>query len=217
MAKNKMPPTMGYEWTGISYQEKKVGGEAFLVFALAVTMVYLVLAAQYESWTLPLAVILVVPLALLGSVVAVAVRGMANDVYTQIGIVLLIALASKNAILIVEFARSQRARGKSIVEAAVDAAELRYRPILMTSFAFILGVVPLVFASGAGAASRRALGTAVFGGMISSTLLALLFVPVFFVVVEGLSERLAEWRGKKLPVADDAAAVPAEGSETIAD
>ena len=202
MAKNKMPATMGYEWTGISYQEKKVGSEAYLVFALAVTMVYLVLAAQYESWTLPLAVVLVVPLALLGSVIAVGVRGMANDVYTQIGIVLLIALASKNAILIVEFARSQRARGKSIVDAAVEAAELRYRPILMTSFAFILGVVPLVFASGAGAASRRALGTAVFGGMISATLLALLFVPVFFVVVEGFSERFAAWRGKKLPIAE---------------
>jgi HAE1 family hydrophobic/amphiphilic exporter-1 len=199
MAANKMPATMGYEWTGISYQEKKVGNEAFLVFVLAVTMVYLVLAAQYESWTLPLAVILVVPLALLGSVIAVAIRGMANDVFTQIGIVLLIALASKNAILIVEFARTLRARGKSIVDAAVEAAELRYRPILMTSFAFILGVVPLVFASGAGAASRRALGTAVFGGMISSTLLALLFVPVFFVVVEGFSERIAKWRGKKLP------------------
>jgi HAE1 family hydrophobic/amphiphilic exporter-1 len=202
MAKSKLPATMGYEWTGISYQEKKVGGEAYLVFALAVTMVYLVLAAQYESWTLPLAVILVVPLALLGSVIAVAVRGMANDVYTQIGIVLLIALASKNAILIVEFARAQRARGKSLIDSAVEAAELRYRPILMTSFAFILGVVPLVFASGAGAASRRALGTAVFGGMISSTLLALLFVPVFFVVVEGLSERIAEWRGKRVPVAE---------------
>jgi HAE1 family hydrophobic/amphiphilic exporter-1 len=199
MAKNKMPATMGYEWTGISYQEKKLGGESLLVFFLAVTMVYLVLAAQYESWTLPLAVILVVPLALLGSVIAVAVRGMANDVYTQIGIVLLIALASKNAILIVEFARTQRARGKSLADSAVEAARLRYRPILMTSFAFILGVVPLVFASGAGAASRRALGTAVFGGMISSTLLALLFVPVFFVVVEGISERIANWRGKKLP------------------
>jgi HAE1 family hydrophobic/amphiphilic exporter-1 len=202
MASNKLPATMGYEWTGISYQEKKVGNEAFLVFFLAVTMVYLVLAAQYESWTLPLAVILVVPLALLGSVIAVGVRGMANDVYTQIGIVLLIALASKNAILIVEFARTQRARGTSIVDAAVQAAELRYRPILMTSFAFILGVVPLVFASGAGAASRRALGTAVFGGMISSTLLALLFVPVFFVVVEGFSERVAAWRGKNIPVAE---------------
>ncbi len=200
MAKAKLPPTMGYEWTGISYQEKKVGGEAYLVFGLAVTMVYLVLAAQYESWTSPLAVVLVVPLALLGSVIAVAVRGMANDVYTQIGVVLLIALASKNAILIVEFARVQHARGKSLAEAAVDAARLRYRPILMTSFAFILGVAPLVFAQGAGAASRRALGTAVFGGMISSTLLALLFVPVFFVVVEGLSERWKRRSSASRPV-----------------
>ena len=189
MARNKLSPTMGYEWTGISYQEKKVSGETYLVFALAVTMVFLVLAAQYESWTSPLAVILVAPLAVLGSVIAVTVRGMPNDVYTQIGIVLLIALASKNAILIVEFARVQHARGKPLAQAAIDAAELRYRPILMTSFAFILGVVPLVFAQGAGAASRRALGTAVFGGMISATLLALLFVPVFFVVVEGASER----------------------------
>jgi HAE1 family hydrophobic/amphiphilic exporter-1 len=196
MARQKMPPTMGYEWTGISHQEKKVGGEAYLVFALAVVMVFLVLAAQYESWTSPLAVILVVPLALLGSVAAVAIRGLHNDVYTQIGVVLLIALASKNAILIVEFARTQHARGKPLAEAAVEAARLRYRPILMTSFAFILGVLPLVLAEGPGAESRKQLGTAVFGGMISATLLALVFVPVFFVVVEGLHERWARRRHK---------------------
>ena len=130
-----------------------------------------------------------VPLALLGTVIAVAVRGMDNNVYTQIGIVLLIALASKNAILIVEFAREQRARGKSVAEAAVEAARLRFRPILMTSFAFIFGVFPLVIADGAGAASRRALGTAVFGGMLTSTFLAVLFVPVFYVVVQGGHQR----------------------------
>ena len=190
MAANKLPLSMGYEWTGISYQEKKVGSEAYLIFALAVLLVFLVLSALYESWTNPAAVVLVVPLALLGTVIAVAVRGMDNNVYTQIGVVLLIALASKNAILIVEFAREHHARGRSIPAAAVEAARLRFRPIIMTSFAFILGVYPLVIAKGAGAASRRALGTAVFGGMLTSTFLAVLFVPVFYVVAQGLSEWL---------------------------
>ena len=139
---------------------------------MAVLLVYLVLAAQYESWFTPMAVILVVPPGLLGAVAAVAARGMDNNVYTQIGIVLIIALASKNAILIVEFARDLRNQGKSIREAASEAARLRFRPILMTSFAFILGVVPLVIATGAGAAGQQALGTAVFGGMLASTLLA---------------------------------------------
>jgi HAE1 family hydrophobic/amphiphilic exporter-1 len=189
MAHAKLPPSMGFEWTGVSYQEKKVGGQAPYVFALAVLLVYLVLAAQYESWTSPAAVVLVVPLALLGTVLAVALRGSDNNVYTQIGVVLLIALASKNAILIVEFAREQRAEGKSAAEAAITAAQLRFRPILMTSFAFILGVFPLVIATGAGAASRRALGTAVFGGMITSTFLAVLFVPVFYVLLESLGRR----------------------------
>jgi hydrophobic/amphiphilic exporter-1 (mainly G- bacteria), HAE1 family len=179
----------------MSFQERRVGGEAVWVFGMAVLMVYLVLAAQYESWLLPAAVILVVPLGLLGAAAAVAIRGMDNNVYTQIGIVLIIALASKNAILIVEFARDLRARGRTIAEAAVDAARLRFRPILMTSFAFILGVYPLVVAEGAGAASRRALGTAVFGGMIASTALAVFFVPVFFVVFQ----KLSEWRRR--PVA----------------
>ena len=199
MANAKLPSGMGYEWTAISYQEKKAGRESLLIFALAVVLVYLVLAAQYESWSNPAAVVLVVPLALLGTVVAVAVRGMDNNVYTQIGVVLLIALASKNAILIVEFARDQRAAGKSIVHAAVAAARLRFRPILMTSFAFILGVYPLVVASGAGAASRRALGTAVFGGMITSTLLAVLFAPVFYVVFQTWSERRAVRRATRHP------------------
>src|SRR5262249_19395660 len=152
--------------------EKKVGSEAYLVFGLAVFLVFLVLAALYESWSSPAAVILVVPLALLGTVIAVALRGGDNNVYTQIGVVLLVALGSKHRILIVEFAREHRARGGTVAESALEAARLRFPPILMTSFAFILGVYPLVFATGAGAASRRALGTAVFGGMITSTLLA---------------------------------------------
>jgi HAE1 family hydrophobic/amphiphilic exporter-1 len=194
-----LPPTMGYEWTSIAYQEKRVSGEAVLVFGLAVLFVYLVLAAQYESWLLPFAVILVVPLGLLGVIGAVniktllsgvipGVQPMDNNVYTQIGMVLIIALASKNAILIVEFARELRIAGRGVREAAVEAARMRFRPIIMTSFAFILGVVPLVFATGAGAASRQSLGTAVFGGMITATVLAVFFVPIFFVAIQWLIE-----------------------------
>ncbi len=195
IADRDLPPQMGFEWTGMAYQEKQVGGEAIWVFSMAVVLVYLVLAAQYESWFVPLAVIMVVPLALLGAVAAVAARGMDNNVYTQIGIVLIIALASKNSILIVEFARAIRARGESIRESAAQAARLRFRPILMTSFAFILGVVPLMLANGAGAAGQQALGTAVFGGMVASTVLAVIFVPVFFVVFQSLSE----WWGHGRP------------------
>jgi HAE1 family hydrophobic/amphiphilic exporter-1 len=200
IAEKSLSTEMGYDWTGMSYQEKKIGGEAVWLMGMAVLLVYLVLAAQYESWFIPWAVILVVPLGLLGAIAAVSIRGMDNNLYTQIGIVLIIALASKNAILIVEFARDIRARGKSIIESAIEAARLRFRPILMTSFAFILGVVPLVFAKGAGAAGQQALGTAVFGGMIASTVLAVFFVPVFFV----LFQRLAEWWGTRKAEDDDA-------------
>jgi HAE1 family hydrophobic/amphiphilic exporter-1 len=188
IADRALPTTMGYEWSGISFQEKRVSGEAVLVYGLAVFLVYLVLAAQYESWLLPFAVILVVPLGLLGVVSAVQIRGFDNNIYTQIGIVLIIALASKNAILIVEFARELRLAGRSIHGAAAEAARMRFRPIIMTSFAFILGVAPLVFATGAGAASRQALGTAVFGGMITSTVLAVFFVPAFYVAIQWLIE-----------------------------
>jgi len=195
MANQTLPVGMDFEWTGMSFQEKQVGSEAIYIFALAVGLVYLVLAFQYESWTSPAAVILVVPLALLGTVAAVGIRGMDNNVYTQIGIVLIIALASKNAILIVEVARELREHGRSIIEAAAEAARMRFRPILMTSFAFILGVVPLVIAEGAGAASRQALGTAVFGGMIASTVLAVFFVPIFYVVVQRFSEYVSPPQG----------------------
>lgn len=188
MAAQKLPSSMGIEWTGMSFQEKRVGSQAIYVFGMAVLMVYLALAAQYESWILPAAVILVVPLALLGTVAAVAYRGFDNNIYTQIGVVLIIALASKNAILIVEFARELRHQGKSILEAAVEASRLRFRPILMTSFAFILGIFPLVNATGAGAASRQSLGTAVFGGMLAATILAVFFVPVFYVLMQRISE-----------------------------
>ena len=191
VAREVLPKSMGFEWTSIAFQEKRVSGEAVLVFGLAVLLVYLVLAAQYESWLLPFAVILVVPLGLLGVVSAVSIRGFDNNIYTQIGVVLIIALASKNAILIVEFARELRLEGKSVREAAVTAARMRFRPIVMTSFAFILGVLPLVGATGAGAASRQALGTAVFGGMITSTFLAVFFVPAFYVAVQLLIELIS--------------------------
>jgi len=188
VAREVLPDSMGFDWTGMAYQEKLVGGEAVFVFALAVLLVYLVLAAQYESWILPFAVILVVPIGMLGIVAGVWLRGMDNNVYTQIGTVLIIALASKNAILIVEFARELRMKGRTIRDAAIEAARSRFRPILMTSFAFILGVVPLVRAHGAGAASQQSLGTAVVGGMLTSTILAVFFVPLFFVVMQHLNE-----------------------------
>jgi multidrug efflux pump subunit AcrB len=198
MAEKSLPASMGYEWTGMSFQEKQVGSEQYLIFALAVVLVFLVLAAQYESWTSPAAVIAVVPLAALGVVVALMLRGSDNNVYTQIGVVLLIALASKNAILIVEFAMELRKHGKSVAEAAVEAAVLRFRAILMTSIAAILGFMPLVMSSGAGAASRQAVGNAVVGGMSAATLFSLLFVPTFFVVFRGLSEWGAKKRGASI-------------------
>ena len=173
---------------GMSFQEK-LAGNPMVIFALAIVFVYLILCAQYESWSLSFCIILAVPLALLGTVAAVMIRHMDVNVYTQIGIVLLIALASKNAILITEFARDKREAGMGVLEAAAEAARLRFRPILMTSFAFILGTFPLVVAEGAGAASRQVLGTAVFGGMIAATFLTILFVPVFFVVIQRMSER----------------------------
>ena len=190
LAARELPPTFNTQWTGMSYQEdqqRKGGGQAF-VFVFAVVFVFLVLAAQYESWTSPAAVIAVVPLAALGVVLALILRGSDNNTYTQIGIVLLVALASKNAILIVEFASEQRAGGASIREAAVTAARLRFRAILMTAFSSILGFMPLLIASGAGAASRQAVGNAVVGGMLAATLFSLTFVPSFFVLFRSLSE-----------------------------
>ena len=187
LASQKLPSSMGFEWTGMSYQEKQVGSEAIMVFALAIVLVFLVLAAQYESWSNPAAVIMVVPLAVLGTVVALLMKGTANNVYTQVGVVLLIGMASKNAILIVEFAMAEREKGKGILDAVVDAAKLRFRPILMTSIASVAGFMPLVVASGAGAASQQAIGTAVVGGMIAATFMSLLFTPVFYVVMQKLS------------------------------
>ena len=206
IAKKTLPGDVGYQWTTMSYQEKLTGNQLYYLFGLSVLLVYLCLAGQYESWILPLAVLSAVPLALLGPVVALTSLGVANNLYTQIGLILMIALSAKNGILIVEMAREGRiVHGKSIREAAVEASRLRFRPILMTSFAFGLGVVPLVLATGAGANGRISLGLSVLSGIIASTCLAVLFVPSFFALLQGFEE----WRKarKKTPIP---AARPAE-------
>ena len=190
LARRLLPPGLSYEWTGLAFQEKEAGSWAPVVFALSALFVFLVLAAQYESWLVPLAVILAVPLGVLGALGALWLGGLANDVYAQIGLGLLIGLAAKNAILIVEFAKVRREEGLDLREAAREAARIRFRPILMTSFAFILGSLPLVFASGAGAASRHSIGMTVVGGMLAITVLGVLLVPGFYVAIE----RLARWR-----------------------
>jgi len=191
IANETLPPGMGFEWTAMSYQEKEIGNQIYLVYALSLLLVYLVLAGQYESWIAPLGVVLSVPLAMLGTAAALLALQVPNNLYTQIGLILLIALSSKNAILIVEFARELRRKdGYAIAEAAVEAARLRFRPILMTSIAFILGVAPLVVANGAGASAQKSIGIAVFTGMLGSTILTVGFVPSLFVVLQ----RFEEWR-----------------------
>jgi HAE1 family hydrophobic/amphiphilic exporter-1 len=199
IAAKTLPPGTGYEWAAMSYQEKAVGGQLYLVFALAMLLVYLVLAGQYESWYAPMSVILAVPLSLLGPMAVLTGLRIDNNLYTQIGLILLIALSAKNAILIVEVALELHVRDrKPLLESAIEAARARFRPILMTSFAFILGVVPLVLATGAGANARKSIGITVFSGMLASTCLAVLFVPTFFVVVQGFENWLKE-RKKKTP------------------
>ena len=179
----KLPPGFAFEWTGQSREEKLAGSQALILYGFAILAVFLCLAALYESWSIPLAVMLVVPLGVLGVLLGVTLRGFTNDVYFQVGLITIIGLSAKNAILIIEFAKDLQAQGKTPMEAALMAAHIRFRPILMTSMAFILGVLPLVLATGAGSSSQRVLGTGVVGGMISSVLLAIFFVPVFFVVV----------------------------------
>ena len=190
LAKKLLPPGMSYEWTSTAYQEKVAGNMSYYIFLLSLILVYLILAGQYENWVLPASILFSVPLALLGTVLALSALGLANNMYTQIGILLLIALAAKNAILIVEVAREERQfHGKSIIESAVIGAKTRFRPILMTSFAFIMGVMPLVFASGAGANARRSIGIAVCSGMLASTCLAVVFVPAFYVLLQTWQEQ----------------------------
>lgn len=186
----QLPPGIAFEWTGLSYQEKTAGSQAPILLVLALVVVFLVLVALYESWKIPISVLLIVPIGALGAVAAVSVAGMPNDVYFKVGMITIIGLSAKNAILIIEFAKDLHGEGKPLVESALEAARLRFRPIIMTSLAFILGVVPLAIATGAGATSQRAIGTGVLGGMLSATLLGVVFVPVFYVWVMSL----LDWR-----------------------
>jgi HAE1 family hydrophobic/amphiphilic exporter-1 len=186
LAKENMLQGMTYTWSGLALEEVEAQGKAIVIFGLGIIVVYLTLAAQYESFALPFIILLAVPMAVLGALELISWRGMSNDVYVQIGLVMLIGLAAKNSILIVEFAEQLRKRGRSIVDAAIEAAELRLRPILMTSFAFILGVLPLAFATGAGQSGRQSVGTTIIGGMLVSTLLNLLFIPVLYVMLQTL-------------------------------
>jgi len=200
ITKATLPKGMGYEWTELTYQEILAGNTMIYVFPLCVLLVFLVLAAQYESWTLPLAVILIVPMSILCALIGVKLTGGDNNVFTQIALFVLVGLASKNAILIVEFARELEDHGRTILEAALEACRLRLRPILMTSIAFIMGVVPLVFSVGAGAEMRHAMGVAVFAGMLGVTFFGLFLTPVFYVLLRTLAKRLE----KKSPAADTA-------------
>ncbi len=200
---SELPPGFGYEWTELSLQQVLAGNVAWLVFPLSVIFVFLVLAAQYESWSLPLAIILIVPMCILSSMTGIWLSGMDNDIFTQIGFIVLVALASKNAILIVEFAKQRQQSGLDRYAAAEEASHIRLRPILMTSFSFIMGVLPLVLAQGAGAEARRVLGTAVFSGMLGVTLFGLLLTPVFFVTVQGLVQRWGGAERSSLPPAKD--------------
>ena len=191
MASTKLPESVGLEWTELSYQEKAAGGTS-VIFLLAVILVYLTLAAQYESWSIPISVVLAVPTALLGAVVALMSRGMANDVYAQVGVVLLIGLSTKSAILIAEFAKQQRDEGRSVFDAAMDSARLRFRAVLMTALSFVLGVIPLVVVSGAGAESRKVLGSTVLGGMLVATVVSLICVPMLYYVIQLASEKASK-------------------------
>jgi multidrug efflux pump subunit AcrB len=195
LAAQILPAGYSFEWTGTVFQQKLSEGKEGIIFGFAALLVFLFLAAQYESWMIPFAVVLAIPLGLLGALLGIFLRSYSYDVYTQIGIVTLIGLASKNAILIVEYARLKYEEGMTVVDAALEAAHLRLRPIIMTSFAFILGVTPLLIAEGAGAGARRALGTTVFSGMLAATLLGIFFVPVLSV----LMQRLAHWRTGERP------------------
>jgi HAE1 family hydrophobic/amphiphilic exporter-1 len=187
IARDVLPQGYDFAWAGLSLEETKSGSQAAYLFALSIVLVYLVLAAQYESWVLPFIILLGVPLAVFGALSAQLIRGFSNDVFCQVGLVMLIGLAAKNSILIVEFAEQLRAQGRPIIDAAVEAARIRLRPILMTSFAFILGVLPLAYATGAGAGARNSVGTAVAGGMLASTFLSILFIPVLYVIIRTIA------------------------------
>jgi multidrug efflux pump len=190
----QLPPGIGFEWTGQSYEERLSGTQAPMLYGLSLLVVFLCLAALYESWAIPLSVILVVPLGVLGALLATKLRGLPNDVYFKVGLLTIVGLATKNAILIIEYAKDLQAEGRDLIEATLEAVHLRLRPILMTSFAFILGVMPLALSVGAGSASRNAIGTGVAGGMFAATALGIFLIPVFYVVVR----RIFKVKVKKL-------------------
>ena len=214
LAETVLPEAFGAEWTGITYQQLAAGNVAPLIFALSLVFVFLVLAALYESWVMPVMILMAIPLGLLGAVGTLLLRDLDLNVYGQIGLVMLIGLVAKNSILIVEFAKELREQGKSILEAAMEAARVRLRPILMTALAFIIGLMPLVVASGAGAGARRSLGTAVVGGLTFATVL-IIMVPVFYYVLERAREGWSKTRGESHRRGEGAAAPaePAPGSD----
>jgi HAE1 family hydrophobic/amphiphilic exporter-1 len=195
LARQNMLQGMAFSWTGLALEQVEAGGKAILIFGLGILVVYLTLSAQYESFALPFIILLAVPMAVLGALSFVWMRGLVDDVYVQIGLVMLIGLSAKNSILIVEFAEQLIERGRSITDAAIEAAELRLRPILMTSFAFLLGVLPLYFATGAGKLGRHSVGTAIVGGMLFSTVLNLFFIPVLYVILKTLLVSSKEKKG----------------------
>jgi len=201
----KLPAGIGYEWTGISRQEREAGGQAPALYALSVLVIFLLLAALYESWSIPLAVILAIPLGVFGALLATSLRGLSNDIYFQVGMLTTMGLTAKNAILIVEFAKDLQARGLGLIEATLQAVRVRLRPILMTSLAFTFGVTPLAISNGAGSGSHHAIGTGVIGGVVAGTALAIFFVPLFYVLIRSLFAR-----GPKAPpqLAADAAEAP---------
>jgi HAE1 family hydrophobic/amphiphilic exporter-1/multidrug efflux pump len=207
-----LPVGYSYEWTGATFQEKKTGGQTGFIFALSLLFVFLVLAALYESWAMPIAILLVIPFGVLGAFSGLAMREFANNVYAQIGLIMLIGLAAKNAILIVEFAKLAHDRGESIVNGALQGAQLRLRPILMTSFAFILGTIPLAIATGAGAGARQSLGTTVVFGMLLATMIGILVIPVFYVVIQRISERRWPFSRDPEPPAPEPAPEPETGA-----
>jgi multidrug efflux pump len=195
VVKEVAPQGYGIAWAGTSYQEKEMSGSSLQTFVFGLVFIFLILAAQYERWLMPLAVITIVPFAVFGAILAVYLRGLGNDIYFQIGLLILIGLSAKNAILIVEFAMQAQEKGKSILDATIEAARLRFRPIVMTSLAFTIGVLPLAISSGAGAGSRHAIGTGVIGGMIVSTTIAIFFIPLFYSLFARLNAKFTK-RGK---------------------